>query len=245
MIASRIASESPATAPTVSGTPRTLVQEELGDARLTAEILGHAGLGTVSGFTKITAARRQAAKERIEMRGDSRPQFSKKPAGSPPSLGATKPSSPLRRVGSNSPKTFLFPPLKLPFLKIRVFHETGLVHLCKVLVTQPNRLTVWAANRMAAVHWTGHRPATTQMAGYDQPDTPYPCVTLGLADLRMIRLSSITTPPTARLRFQLPPFVKPSSFRSVPGGWGHEPSIRSDGHDLLRRGSATLVIQRS
>ena len=47
----------------------TLVQEELGDARLTAELLGHAGLGTVSGYTKITASRRQAAKERIEKAG--------------------------------------------------------------------------------------------------------------------------------------------------------------------------------
>lgn len=34
----------------------TLVQEQLGDARLTAETLGHAGLGSVAGYTKITAA---------------------------------------------------------------------------------------------------------------------------------------------------------------------------------------------
>jgi site-specific recombinase XerD len=47
----------------------TLVQEQLGDARLTPDTLGHAGLGTVAGYTKITAARRQALKDRLERAG--------------------------------------------------------------------------------------------------------------------------------------------------------------------------------
>ena len=47
----------------------TLLQEQLGDARLTAETLGHAGLGSVAGYTKITAARRHAAKATIEDAG--------------------------------------------------------------------------------------------------------------------------------------------------------------------------------
>jgi hypothetical protein len=38
------------------------VHEQLGDARLTAETLGHAGLGSVAGYTKITAARRRAVR---------------------------------------------------------------------------------------------------------------------------------------------------------------------------------------
>jgi hypothetical protein len=45
------------------------VQEELGDARLTADILGHSGLGSVAGYTKITEGRREAAKARIERAG--------------------------------------------------------------------------------------------------------------------------------------------------------------------------------
>ena len=47
----------------------TLVQEQLGDARLTAETLGHAGLGSVAGYTKITQSRRQAVKDSIEEAG--------------------------------------------------------------------------------------------------------------------------------------------------------------------------------
>jgi integrase len=47
----------------------TLLQEELGDARLTAETLGHAGLASVSGYTKITDGRRRLAQERIEQAG--------------------------------------------------------------------------------------------------------------------------------------------------------------------------------
>jgi len=33
----------------------TLLQEEMGDARLTAEVLGHSGLGAVAGYTKVAA----------------------------------------------------------------------------------------------------------------------------------------------------------------------------------------------
>ena len=47
----------------------TLVQEQLGDARLTADTLGHAGLGSVAGYTKITEARRQEVKNSIEDAG--------------------------------------------------------------------------------------------------------------------------------------------------------------------------------
>jgi integrase/recombinase XerD len=47
----------------------TLLQEQLGDARLTADTLGHAGLGSVAGYTKITEARRRAARESIEGAG--------------------------------------------------------------------------------------------------------------------------------------------------------------------------------
>lgn len=47
----------------------TLVQEQLGDARLTAETLGHVGLGSVAGYTKITAARRQAVRSSLEDAG--------------------------------------------------------------------------------------------------------------------------------------------------------------------------------
>jgi site-specific recombinase XerD len=47
----------------------TLLQEELGDARLTAETLGHTGLASVAGYTKITANRRQLAQERVEQAG--------------------------------------------------------------------------------------------------------------------------------------------------------------------------------
>ncbi len=42
----------------------TLLQETMGDARLTAETLGHRGLGSVSGYTKITDQRRREASRR-------------------------------------------------------------------------------------------------------------------------------------------------------------------------------------
>jgi hypothetical protein len=45
-------------------TPGTLLQETIGDAHLTAETLGHRGLGSVSGYTKITDQRRREASRR-------------------------------------------------------------------------------------------------------------------------------------------------------------------------------------
>src|SRR5947209_4240923 len=47
----------------------TLLQETMGDARLTAETLGHRGLGSVSGYTKITDQRRREAYEEMQRRG--------------------------------------------------------------------------------------------------------------------------------------------------------------------------------
>jgi integrase/recombinase XerD len=47
----------------------TLLQESMGDARLTAETLGHRGLGSVSGYTKITDLRRREAYEEMQRRG--------------------------------------------------------------------------------------------------------------------------------------------------------------------------------
>jgi integrase/recombinase XerD len=47
----------------------TFLQETMGDARLTAETLGHRGLASVSGYTKITDARRREAYEQLQQRG--------------------------------------------------------------------------------------------------------------------------------------------------------------------------------
>ncbi len=47
----------------------TLLQERLGDARLTAETLGHTGLASVSGYTKITERRRAQARRALEEGG--------------------------------------------------------------------------------------------------------------------------------------------------------------------------------
>jgi integrase/recombinase XerD len=47
----------------------TLLQERLGDARLTAETLGHTGLASVSGYTKITERRRSEARRALEEGG--------------------------------------------------------------------------------------------------------------------------------------------------------------------------------
>lgn len=47
----------------------TLLQETMGDARLTAETLGHRGLGSVSGYTKITSQRRRQAYDEMERAG--------------------------------------------------------------------------------------------------------------------------------------------------------------------------------
>lgn len=41
----------------------------MGDARLTAETVGHRGLGSVSGYTKITDQRRREAYEQMQRRG--------------------------------------------------------------------------------------------------------------------------------------------------------------------------------
>jgi integrase len=47
----------------------TLLQETMGDAWLTAETLGHRGLASVSGYTKITDQRRHEAYEEMQRRG--------------------------------------------------------------------------------------------------------------------------------------------------------------------------------
>ena len=47
----------------------TLLQETMGDARLTADTLGHRGLGSVSGYTKITDQRRREAYEEMQHQG--------------------------------------------------------------------------------------------------------------------------------------------------------------------------------
>ena len=47
----------------------TLLQETMGDARLTAETLGHRGLASVAGYTKITDQRRREAYEQMQQRG--------------------------------------------------------------------------------------------------------------------------------------------------------------------------------
>jgi site-specific recombinase XerD len=45
------------------------VQEELGDVRLTAETLGHADLGSVSGYTTISQGRWDQVRETMQDRG--------------------------------------------------------------------------------------------------------------------------------------------------------------------------------
>jgi integrase/recombinase XerD len=47
----------------------TLLQDRIGDACLTAETLGHAGLASVAGYTKISEARRRQALEAVEEAG--------------------------------------------------------------------------------------------------------------------------------------------------------------------------------
>ena len=46
-----------------------LLQETMGDARLTADTLGHRGLASVAGYTKITDQRRREAYEQLQQRG--------------------------------------------------------------------------------------------------------------------------------------------------------------------------------
>jgi hypothetical protein len=45
------------------------VQEELGDPRLTAEFLGHHGLGSVAGYTEVSRRRHEEAVDALEQRG--------------------------------------------------------------------------------------------------------------------------------------------------------------------------------
>jgi site-specific recombinase XerD len=47
----------------------TLLQETVGDARLTANTLGHVGLASVAGYTKITEGRRRWRRTRCKRRG--------------------------------------------------------------------------------------------------------------------------------------------------------------------------------
>jgi site-specific recombinase XerD len=50
-------------------TAGTIVQEELGDPRLTADFLGHHGLGSVAGYTEVSGNRRAEAGEALTRRG--------------------------------------------------------------------------------------------------------------------------------------------------------------------------------
>jgi site-specific recombinase XerD len=50
-------------------TAGTIVQDELGDPRLTADYLGHHGLGSVAGYTEISPSRRAEAGEALTRRG--------------------------------------------------------------------------------------------------------------------------------------------------------------------------------
>ncbi|MGI8846880.1 MAG: tyrosine-type recombinase/integrase [Candidatus Dormibacteria bacterium] len=50
-------------------TAGTMVNEATGDARLTADFLGHAGLGSVAGYTAITRSRRELVREALEAGG--------------------------------------------------------------------------------------------------------------------------------------------------------------------------------
>jgi integrase/recombinase XerD len=50
-------------------TAGTIVQEELGDPRLTADYLGHHGLGSVAGYTEVSRTRRAEAGDALQRRG--------------------------------------------------------------------------------------------------------------------------------------------------------------------------------
>lgn len=50
-------------------TAGTIVQEELGDPRLTADYLGHHGLGSVAGYTEVSRSRRAEAGDALTRRG--------------------------------------------------------------------------------------------------------------------------------------------------------------------------------
>jgi hypothetical protein len=46
-----------------------MVQEELGDPRVTADYLGHHGLGSVAGYTEVSRGRRAEAGDALTRRG--------------------------------------------------------------------------------------------------------------------------------------------------------------------------------
>jgi site-specific recombinase XerD len=50
-------------------TAGSIVQDEIGDARLTAEFLGHHGLGSVAGYTEVSQRRHQQAADALTDRG--------------------------------------------------------------------------------------------------------------------------------------------------------------------------------
>ncbi|HEY8719329.1 tyrosine-type recombinase/integrase [Pengzhenrongella sp.] len=50
-------------------TAGTIVQDELGDPLVTADYLGHHGLGSVSGYAEVSSRRRQEASEALKRRG--------------------------------------------------------------------------------------------------------------------------------------------------------------------------------
>jgi hypothetical protein len=50
-------------------TTGNIVQDELGDPRLTADYLGHHGQGSVAGYTELSRARRAEAGEALHRRG--------------------------------------------------------------------------------------------------------------------------------------------------------------------------------
>ena len=50
-------------------TAGTIVQDELGDPRVTADYLGHHGLGSVAGYTEVSSNRRAQAGEALTRRG--------------------------------------------------------------------------------------------------------------------------------------------------------------------------------
>ena len=50
-------------------TAGTIVQDELGDPLVTADYLGHHGLGSVAGYAEVSSRRRQEASDALERRG--------------------------------------------------------------------------------------------------------------------------------------------------------------------------------
>ena len=50
-------------------TAGTIVQDELGDPRVTADYLGHHGLGSVAGYAEVSSNRRAQAGDALTRRG--------------------------------------------------------------------------------------------------------------------------------------------------------------------------------